>query len=130
MADPTPPSPADALSDAVARFLADARAKAQGGGLTVAEFGALVVELLRLAVTGLDQIPSDGPAKKAWALSIVAALFDSVAGYAVPLPMQPVWLLVRPIVRQLVLAAAGGALEQILHLSRAAAAAAPTPGAA
>lgn len=132
MADPAPTpavDPAAKLQADVAKFLADARAKA-AGGLTVAEFGSLTVALLRLVVTGLDGIPSDGPSKKAWALGIVGALFDTVAGFAVPLPLQPVWFLVRPIVRQLVLAAAGGALEQVLHLTRAAAAAAPAPGAA
>ena len=119
MPDPTPGSP-EALAVQLAKFVADAKAKA-AGGLTVAEFGTLVVELLHVAVSGLDAIPADGAAKKAWALSAVGLLFDSVAGYAVPLPLQPVWLLVRPAVRSLVLAAAGGALEKILVLSRAAA---------
>ena len=107
------------LSIEVGKFVTDAKAKAVGG-LTVAEFGSLVVGLIRLVVEGLDAIPTDGAAKKAWALTCVGMLFDNVAGYAVPLPLQPVWLLVRPIVRQLVLAAAGGALEQILALTRAA----------
>ena len=106
------------LSIKVGKFVTDAKAKAVGG-LTVAEFGSLVVGLIRLVVEGLDAIPTDGAAKKAWALTCVGMLFDNVAGYAVPLPLQPVWLLVRPIVRQLVLAAAGGALEQILALTRA-----------
>lgn len=107
------------LQAAAAAFIADARAKA-ANGLTVAEFGSLVVALLRLVVSGLDAIPADGASKKAWALSLVAVLFDSVAGYAVPLALQPFWLLARPALRQLVLAAAGGALEQVLHLTRAA----------
>ena len=109
----------DALAAEVSKFLADARAKA-AGGLTVAEFGSLVVDLLRLAVTGLDSVPADGPAKKAWTLGVVALLFDSVAGYAVPLYLQPFWLLAKPAIRALVLAAAGGALEQILSITRAA----------
>jgi len=37
----------------------------------------------------------------------------------VPLPARPVWWIVRPAVRSLVLAAAGGALEQVLRLTRA-----------
>jgi len=117
MADPTPEQQIVSLAT---KFLADAKAKAVGG-LTVAEFGSLVVELIRLLVTGLESVPTDGPAKKAWALSIVAALFDSVAGYAVPLYLQPLWVVTKPALRALVLAAAGGALEQILSLSRAAA---------
>lgn len=109
------------LTTAVQAFLADARARARGG-LTVAEFGDLVVSLLRLAVAGLDTISTlDGPGKKAWALAAVAALFDTVADACVPLPAKPVWWLMRPAVRSLVLAAAGGALEQVLRLTRAAA---------
>jgi len=108
------------LQSAVTQFIADARTKAQGG-LTVAEFGTLVVELLHLVVGGLDSVTTlDGPSKKAWALACVGLLFDAVATSAVPLPMQPVWLIVRPAVRSLVIAAAGGALEKILTLSRAA----------
>lgn len=128
MADePKPIDPSVKLRADVAAFLADARAKAQGG-LTVVEFGSLTVALLRLCVEGLDAIPTDGASKKSWALGIIGTLFDTVAGYAVPLPLQPVWFIVKPIVRQLVLAAASGALEQVLQLSRAAAA--PTTSAA
>jgi len=121
-----PAAASSQLQAAVAAFLAEARAKA-ANGLTVAEFGSLVIELLRLAVTGLDAIPSDKAAKKVWALGIIGALFDNVAGYAVPMALQPLWFFVKPIVRQLVLAAASGALEQVLQLSRAAAAPGQVP---
>lgn len=111
----------DQLHSQVTAFLASARGKA-AGGLTVAEFGGLVVELLRLAVSGLDAVATlDGPAKRAWALSCVATLFDTVADRCVPLPARPVWWLVRPSVRSLVIAAAGGALEVVLKLTRSAA---------
>lgn len=114
------------LQTEVANFLADARAKAQGG-LTVAEFGGLVVELLELVVSGLDSVSGlDGAAKKAWALGVVGVLFDAVASAAVPIYLQPVWLIVRPAVRSLVLAAASGALEHILAMVRTPAAAAAT----
>ena len=119
MADVARLSP-EALAEELVRFVANAKAKA-AGGLTVAEFGQLVVELLRLAVTGLEAIPADGPAKKAWALGVVAMLFDTIAGYAVPLWLQPIWIIAKPAVRALVLAAAGGALEQILGMVRASA---------
>lgn len=118
---------ADQLLAAVNGFIAGARDKARGG-LTVAEFGSLVVELLRLAVAGLDTISTlDGPGKKQWALQAVAVLFDAVADACVPLPAKPIWWLVRPVVRSAVLAAAGGALEQVLAMTRAAA---PAPEAA
>ena len=109
------------LQAAVIGFISGARAKA-AGGLTVAEFGSLTVELIRLAVAGLDTVTTlDGPGKKAWAIACVAALFDAVADACIPFVAKPVWWIVRPAVRTLVLSAAGGALEQILALTRAAA---------
>jgi hypothetical protein len=109
------------LQAAVLGFIAGARAKA-AGGLTVTEFGSLVVEVIRLAVAGLDTITTlDGAAKKAWALACVGTLFDAIADSCVPFVAKPVWWIVRPAVRTLVLLAAGGALEQILVLTRAAA---------
>jgi len=111
----------EALQSAVLAFIASARLKASGG-LTVAEFGSLATELLKLAVSGLDPLPTlDGQAKKAWALSCVGTLFDAVADSCVPFVAKPVWWIVRPAVRTLVLSAAGGAIEQILVLTRAAA---------
>ena len=108
------------LQTAVLAVITRARLKA-AGGLTVAEFGSLVVELIRLAVAGLDTVTTlDGPGKKAWALACVAALFDAVADACIPFVAKPVWWIVRPAVRALVLSAAGGSLEQILALTRAA----------
>ena len=109
------------LQTAVLAFIASARLKA-AGGLTVSEFGSLTVEVIRLAVAGLDTITTlDGPGKKQWALACVGSLFDSVADACVPFAAKPVWWVIRPAVRTLVLSAAGGALEQILVLTRAAA---------
>ena len=108
----------DQLQAAVIGFISGARAKAVGG-LTVAEFGSLTVELIRLAVAGLDTVTTlDGPGKKAWAIACVAALFDAVADSCIPFVAKPIWWIVRPAVRTLVLSAAGGALEQILALTR------------
>ena len=109
------------LQTAVLSFIASARLKA-AGGMTVSEFGSLVVEVIRLAVAGLDTISTlDGAAKKAWAIACVGNLFDAVADACIPFVALPVWWIVRPAVRTLVLSAAGGALEQILALTRAAA---------
>ena len=106
------------LQAAVVGFIAGSRAKAVGG-LTVSEFGSLVVEVIRLAVAGLDTISTlDGAAKKAWAIACVGNLFDAVADACIPLPAKPIWWIFRPAVRTLVLSAAGGALEQILKLTR------------
>lgn len=109
----------DELYVAVRRFVGDAKAKA-AGGLTVSEFGELTIALLRLSVEGLDSLPGDGASKKEWAIRAVELLFDSVADRCVPMVALPAWWVVRPAVRSLVLAAASGALEQVLQLSRAA----------
>ena len=119
MTDIDPKADATKLQADVAAFLANARLKSQGG-LTVAEFGSLTIELLRLVVTGLDAIPTDKAAKKVWALQVIGTLFDTVAGFAVPVYLKPIWFVASPLVRQLVLAAAAGALEQVLSLTRAA----------
>lgn len=114
---PSLPVPAEQLQQAVAAFIVSARAKF-AGGLTVAEFGSLVVELLRRCVVSLESLPVEGAAKKAWAIEAVAVLFDSVADLCVPTLLKPAWWLIRPAVRSLVLSAAGGALEQVLSLVR------------
>lgn len=127
MTDILPIDPAVKLQADVAAFLASARAKAADGKVTVAEFGSLTVELLRLCVEGLDAIPTDKAAKKQWALGIIGTLFDTVAGYAVPVYLQPFWFVAKPAIRVIVLAAASGALEQVLQLTRAATPTAAVP---
>lgn len=92
---------------------------AAAGGLTWAEFGDLMLALLRLVIAGLDAVGTmSGPDKKALALEAVASLFDAVADRAVPPLAYPLWVLARPAVRALVLALASGAVEQVLPLVR------------
>lgn len=107
------------LSDRVKAFIIDAQDRA-ADGLSVSDFAELVVELLRLVIATLDTIPADNAAKKAWAVSAVAMLFDELADKAVPVVAWPVWMIVRPAVRQLVLLAAGGLVEGLLPIVRAA----------
>lgn len=106
------------LLDKIAAFIAVSRSAA-ADGLTWAEFGELMVGLLRLVVTVLDTVTNmTGEQKKALALQAVGDLFDAVADLAVPVIAYPVWLLARPAVRSLVLALASGAIEQLLQLVR------------
>ena len=92
---------------------------AAADGLTWAEFGDLMLALLRLVIAGLDVANGlTGAAKKALALEAVASLFDAVADKAVPPLAYPIWVLARPAVRALVLALASGAVEQVLPLVR------------
>lgn len=106
------------IASAVKAYIETAKSVA-ADGLTWAEFGELLVGLLRLAVRLADLLNVSGPEKKAIVLEAAAALFDAVADKAVPLWLWPLWLAVRPAVRSLVLSLAAGAIEQILPLVRA-----------
>jgi len=88
-------------------------------GLTWAEFGQLLVGLLRLSVQLADLLNVPGDQKKAVVMEAAAALFDAVADKAVPTVLWPLWLVSRSSVRALVLALAAGAVEQILPMLRA-----------
>jgi len=88
-------------------------------GLTWAEFGELLVGLLRLSVQLADLLNVPGDQKKAVVMEAAAALFDAVADKAVPTVLWPLWLVSRSSVRALVLALAAGAVEQILPMLRA-----------
>jgi hypothetical protein len=108
------------VADKIAAFIATARSAA-ANGITVAEFGELTVALLKTLMAAIDSLPDDGAAKKAWCVDAVGLLFDAVADKAVPTLAWPVWLIVRPTVRQLVLLATSGAIESLLPLVRKAA---------
>lgn len=100
-------------------FVATAKSVA-ADGITWAEFGELMLALLRLVVTAIDNVMTmTGAEKKAFALEAVAQLFDAVADKAIPAAVYPLWLLVRSPIRSLVIAIAAGAIEQLLPLVRA-----------
>lgn len=85
-------------------------------GITLSEFAEMSVGLLRVTMAAVDSIPIDGPSKKAWVLEAVAMLFDSVADKMIPTLAWPVWVMLKPGIRSLVLAAASGAVEAILPI--------------
>lgn len=102
----------------VAAFLDQAK-QASTAGITWSEFGQLLLALLRLTMSVLDRVPTlTGAEKKALVQEAVAALFDGLADYAVPVAAWPVWLLARPAIRSLVLALSSGAIEVLLPLLR------------
>ena len=106
------------LLDKITTFIASAKV-VSADGLTWSEFGEMFLALLRLVVAALDSVSTlSGSEKKALAIDAVARLFDAVADYAVPVTLYPIWLVARPAVRSLVLALAGGVLEQLLPLVR------------
>lgn len=105
------------FEEKLSAFLAIARLKAQGG-ITVAEFGELLIAAMRLAVAAVDALPADGAAKKAMVIAAVGVVFDALADHAVPTLAYPFWLVARPAVRALVLMFADGAIESLLPLVR------------
>lgn len=105
------------FEDKLTAFLAIARVKAYGG-ITVAEFGELLIAAMRMAVAAVDALPTDGAAKKAMVIAAVGVVFDSLADYMVPTLAYPFWIVARPAVRALVLMFADGAIESLLPLVR------------
>jgi hypothetical protein len=108
------------LAEKVRAFVATAKVKA-AGGITVSEFGELAVALMRVAIEAADAIPVDGAERKQFVLNAIALLFDTVADRAIPALAWPVWIIVKPAARQLLLLVASGAIESLLPLVRKAA---------
>lgn len=107
------------LEEQLRAFVATAKVKAHDG-LTVSELAELIVAVMRLAIATVDSIPVDGAARKAFVLNAVAFVFDALADKVVPLVAWPFWIVLRPTVRIIVLAAASGAVEVLLPLVRSA----------
>ena len=107
-----------ALSDKVKAYVLHAKTLAKDG-ISVGDFAELATSLLRLVVSALDSIPSDGAQKKVWAVAAVATLFDAVADKCVPIYCVPIWIVSRPTVRAIVLLAAGGVVESLIPIVRA-----------
>lgn len=110
------------LADKIRAYVATAKSAA-AGGITISEFAELAVGLLRIAVAAADAIPVDGAMRKTFVLNGVALLFDEVADKCIPVVAWPIWLIVKPAVRSLVILAASGAIESLLPLVRKASAA-------
>ena len=105
------------LGDKVSAFIAIAQLKARNG-ITLSEFGELVVALLRVVMSTVDSLPAEGSEKKQWALDAVAALFDSLADGCIPVLAWPIWILVKPAARSILLLVVSGAIESLLPLVR------------
>jgi hypothetical protein len=107
------------LTEQVRAYIAVARSTA-ADGLTVSEVGELIVSAMRLAIATVDSIPVAGADRKTMVLEFVACVFDEFADKAVPLVAWPIWIIAKPAIRAVVLAAASGAIESLLPLVRAA----------
>jgi hypothetical protein len=90
------------------------------GGLTVAELGDLLTGAVALGVQLAEALGNPGPEKKAIVLAAVGSVFDALADLAVPFYLQPIWLLIKPAARAIMLAIVSGAIERFIPLVRAA----------
>jgi hypothetical protein len=108
------------VAQKIKAFVAQAR-DAAADGLSLAEFGELTTALMRVAIAAADSVPIDGPERKAWVLSAVGLLFDELADRMIPTIAWPMWVILRPAARSLLLHVASGAIESLLPLVRYAA---------
>jgi hypothetical protein len=107
------------LAQKLTAFMATAKAVA-ADGLTWSEFGELFLAMLRMVVTTLDKVQTlTGEEKKAVAMGAVASLFDLVADKAIPAAVYPLWIVIRPAVRSIVVALASGVIEKLIPMVRA-----------
>lgn len=86
-------------------------------GITFEEAFAILYEFVAFAVEAAKELQNPGPEKRAIVLSWVGKLFDVLAPLvvmALPKWYWPLVPVVRPINRQIVLAAAGALIEWIL----------------
>lgn len=111
--------PFSTLEEQLRAFVATAKLKASDG-LSVSEFAELLVAMMRIAIATVDSIPVDGAQRKAFVLNAVAFVFDTFADKCVPLVAWPAWILLKPAVRAIVMAASSGAIEALLPLVRSA----------
>jgi hypothetical protein len=105
------------LAEKVRAFVNVAKVKAING-ITLAEFGELLMALMKIAIDAADSIPVDGAERKEFVINAVGLLFDGLADKAIPSLAWPVWIILKPAARQLLLLIAGGAIESLLPLVR------------
>lgn len=105
------------LAEKVKAFVAVAKSAA-AGGITFAEFGELLMSLMKLAIDAADAIPVAGPERKIFVLNAIGLLFDEVADKCIPALAWPFWIIFKPAARQLLLLVVSGAIESLLPLVR------------
>lgn len=112
------PTDSDFLNQ-IGEYIASVRARA-ADGISVADLSQATIDGMRLAIGLLDKVSAPGADKKSEVLKLVAYLFDQFADACVPLVAKPVWWVVKPAVRALVLSIASGAVESLLPIVRSA----------
>lgn len=106
----------DTLRGKVRAYIDTAKEKASDG-ITVSEFSELVFGAVRLTVVGVEHISGlTNTQKKQLSVSVAGDVFDAIAGLVVPLPLKPVWWLVRPAARALCISLASGIVDGVVPL--------------
>lgn len=103
----------------IEEFLTVIRARA-ADGITVSDLAQLTLGGMRLAIALLDGVTMPGADKKVEVLKLVAYLFDQFSDACVPFVAKPVWWMVKPAVRALIISLASGAVEFLLPVVRSA----------
>ena len=108
---------ATTLNEKVAAYLSAAKLRA-ADGLTISEVCELTVSAMRIAIEAVDTLTVEGSEKRVIVLDLVAVIFENFADLVIPLPLKPVWWLVRPAFKSLSLSLASGAIEALLPIVR------------
>jgi len=101
------------FTDKISVYIEQARVRA-ADGLSVADLTTLTVDALRLAIGLLDHMDMEGTNKKVEAVRVVTYFFDMFSDACVPVVARPLWWLVKPAIRALVVSCAGGLVEALL----------------
>jgi hypothetical protein len=107
----------DGLASKVEAYLEVAKQRASDG-ISLSEFSELTLSGLRVGIAAIDTLQVAGSEKKKIVVDIAGTIFDSLADLCIPAVARPVWWLVRPAARSLVLSLAAGAVESLLPLVR------------
>lgn len=108
---------ASTLNQKVSAYISAAKLRASDG-LTIAEVCELTVSAMRIAIGAVDALNVSGSEKKTIVLDLVRVLFEEFADLVIPLPLKPIWWLVRPAFKSLSLSLASGAIEALLPIVR------------
>ena len=73
---------------------------------------------MRIAIEAVDTLTVEGSEKRVIVLDLGAVIFENFADLVIPLPLKPVWWLVRPAFKSLSLSLASGAIEALLPIVR------------
>jgi hypothetical protein len=92
--------------------------KQANDGLTFAELCELVVAGMRLTIAAVDELDLAGPTKKQIVADCAVEIFTEFSDLMVPLPLRPLWWIIKPALRTLVHTAAAGAVDALLPVVR------------